>query len=98
MTIQHTVVFRLIHPAGSAAEEEFLVAAQAALAGIPGVEDFVVQRQINATSDLAWQLAMRFVDQSASAAYTAHPAHAAFVTTRWLPEVAEFQEYDFVQV
>lgn len=40
---------------------------------------------------------MDFADENAYAAYDAHPAHRAFVATRWQDEVADFQEYDFVR-
>lgn len=94
--LQHTVVFRLVHPAGSAAEAAFLDTARGTLPAIPGVGDFRVSRQVSAESDLVWQFSMVFADAAAYAAYDAHPAHTTFVATRWVPEVAAFQEYDFV--
>lgn len=97
MSIQHTVVFRLIHPDGSAEEREFLATGQAALTSIPGVADFTIRRQVGAKSDLTHQFSMVFADQGAYDAYDAHPAHRAFVSERWVPEVAAFQEYDFVE-
>ncbi|GAA3635125.1 Dabb family protein [Microlunatus ginsengisoli] len=96
MAIEHTVVFRLIHPAGSSQETEFLDSARRTLTAIPGVTDFVIKQQCSPKSDLAWQFSMRFADQSAYDAYNAHPAHVAFVEQRWQTEVAAFQEYDFV--
>ena len=95
-SIQHTVVFRLVHPAGSAAEAEFLEAARRTLPAIPGVGDFTVNRQVGGKSDLTWQFSMVFADDAAYAAYDEHPAHTGFVESRWVPEVAAFQEYDFV--
>lgn len=94
--IQHTVVFRLVHPPGSDAEAEFLETARTTLPAIPGVEDFVINRQVSPKSDLAWQFSMLFADEDAYAAYNGHPAHTGFVATRWEHEVAAFQEYDFV--
>jgi hypothetical protein len=94
--IQHTVVFRLVHAAGSAAEAEFLQTARTTLPAIPGVEDFVISRQVSPKSDLAWQFSMVFADDGAYAAYNEHPAHTGFVATRWEHEVDAFQEYDFV--
>lgn len=44
MTIQHTVVFRLVHDADSAAEADFLAVARATLPAIEGVEGFAVNR------------------------------------------------------
>lgn len=95
-SIQHTVVFRLVHPAGSAAEAEFLETARTTLPAIPGVGAFMVNRQVSPKSDLTWQFSMVFLDAAAYAAYDAHPAHRGFVESRWVTEVAEFCEYDFV--
>ena len=95
--IQHTVVFRLVHPEGSAEEREFLATGHAVLTSIPGVADFTIRRQVSAKSDLAHQFSMVFADQHAYDAYNVHPAHIAFVSERWVPEVADFQEYDFVE-
>ena len=47
MSIQHTVVFRLVHEAGSAAERDFLDTGRATLTAIPGVTDFAVNRQVS---------------------------------------------------
>ncbi|WP_435746302.1 Dabb family protein [Microbacterium sp. PMB16] len=97
MPIQHTVVFRLVHPAGSDEEQAFLVTGRATLTSIPGVADFTIRRQVSAKSDLTHQFSMVFANQDAYDAYNAHPAHTAFVAERWIPEVTEFQEYDFVE-
>jgi hypothetical protein len=93
--IAHTVVFRLVHPAGSDAELDFLRTARRELAGIPGVGEFTINRQVSTKSAGDWQFAMVFADQDAYDAYDAHPAHQGFVAGRWVPEVAEFHEYDF---
>ena len=95
MSIQHTVVFRLVHEAGSPEEREFLATGRAVLTSIPGVEDFTIRRQVSPKSDLEHQFSMVFRDRDAYRAYDAHPAHTAFVSERWVPEVAAFQEYDF---
>jgi hypothetical protein len=97
MPIQHTVVFRLAHPDGSAEEREFLATGHAVLTSIPGVERFTIRRQVSAKSDLTHQFSMVFADQAAYDAYNGHPAHRAFVSERWMPEVTSFQEYDFVE-
>lgn len=97
MAIQHTVVFRLTHESGSSAEQDFLDSARETLTSIPGVDQFTVNRQVNETSPLTWQFSMVFIDQSAYDAYMVHPAHVSFVENRWKPEVAEFQELDFVE-
>lgn len=96
MTIQHTVVFRLSHAPGSAAESDFLDTARATLSAIPGVTEFVIHRQVSEKSDLVWQFSMVFADQAAYSGYNVHPAHVGFVETRWQAEVEAFAELDFV--
>ena len=96
MPIQHTVVFRLAHAPGSAEESAFLRDAREELESIPGVQDFRISRQMSPKSDLTHQFSMVFSDEGAYQAYNDHPAHVAFVADRWVPEVAAFQEYDFV--
>jgi hypothetical protein len=39
---------------------------------------------------------MEFADQRAYDAYSNHPAHNRFVQDRWIPEVDEFVEIDYV--
>ena len=95
MSIEHTVVFRLVHAPGSAEEGEFLSAARRTLAAIPGVTRFAVNRQVSPKSDLTHQFSMVFADQDDYDAYNRHPAHVDFVENRWAPEDAAFQEYDF---
>jgi hypothetical protein len=96
MTIQHTVVFRLSHAPGSPEEAGFLDTARAILTSIPGVADFIVNRQVSAKSDLDWQFSMAFADRAAYDGYNTHPDHVGFVADRWVPEVVAFQEYDFI--
>jgi len=96
MRIQHTVVFRLIHPAGSPQAAAFLADGRALLSSIPGVQQFDVKRQVSVKSDLTHQFTMLFADDAAYQSYNEHPTHVSFVSERWLPEVAEFQEYDFI--
>ncbi|GAA5089565.1 Dabb family protein [Microbacterium yannicii] len=95
--VQHTVVFRLVHVPGSPEERAFLADGRAALTSIPGVEDFRVNRQVSPKSGLSHQFSMVFADEAAYRTYNDHPTHVAFVAERWVPEVAEFQEYDFVE-
>ena len=97
MRIRHTVVFRLLHEPDSVQEERFLNAARTTLAQIDGVRDFKVSRQISEKSQFRWQFSMTFDGQQAYDFYNAHPAHIAFVMTRWDPEVRDFQEYDFIE-
>jgi hypothetical protein len=93
--IRHTVVFALRHAAGSNEEAAFLDAAKV-LADIPGVEQFEQLRQVSAKADYAFGFSMEFADQAAYDAYNVHPDHVAFVRDRWVPEVARFQEIDYV--
>ena len=93
--IRHTVVFRLRHDAGSTEEQDFLAAAQA-LAAIPGVRAFEQLRQTSAKNAFTFGLSMEFADEEAYAGYDAHPVHRAFVEQRWVPEVADFLEIDYV--
>ncbi len=93
--IRHTVVFSLKHAAGSDAERNFLDAADT-LRSIPGVQKFEKLRQISAKNDYAFGLSMEFADQAAYQSYNDHPAHAKFVSERWIPEVDRFMEIDYI--
>jgi hypothetical protein len=93
--IRHTVFFRLRHPPGSDAERDFMRAARG-LAAIPGVEDFECLRQVGAKNAFTLGLSMAFADRQAYDAYDAHPDHQGFVRERWVPEVEEFLEIDYV--
>ena len=94
-TIRHSVAFALRHEPGSADEAAFLEAA-AALAAIPGVERFEVQREVSAKNDYRFAFAMEFADEATYRAYDSHPDHVAFVEQRWVPEVTSFVEIDTV--
>ncbi|WP_449395729.1 Dabb family protein [Devosia riboflavina] len=93
--IRHTVVFNLKHDANSEAEGAFLRDALV-LEAIPGVEKFERLRQISPKADYAFGFSMEFADQAAYDGYNVHPDHVAFVRDRWVPEVAAFQEIDYV--
>jgi hypothetical protein len=93
--IRHTVVFRLKHPPGSEAERDFLRAA-CELAKIEGVQKFECLRQTSSKNNFTFGLSMEFADITAYALYSGHPDHEAFVQQRWIPEVAEFMEIDYV--
>jgi quinol monooxygenase YgiN len=92
--IRHTVAFRLVHPSGSAAEQEFLDAG-AALAAIPGVQRFEQLRQTSSKNDFTFGFSMEFADQAAYDGYDGHPVHTAFVAQRWVLEVEDFLELDY---
>ena len=92
--IRHTVVFALIHPPGSGEEASFL-AAGAALAALPGVEEFESLRQVSGKNGFTHGFSMEFADQQAYDGYSEHPQHVGFVAERWIPEVADFLEIDY---
>lgn len=92
--ITHTVTFSLIHEAGSIKEKDFLDTAVEVLQGIPSVENFRVFRQVSRKCPHSFLFHMTFRDNEAYSAYNRHPAHTAFVETRWAPEVSDFQEID----
>ena len=94
--IRHTVVFRLVHAPSSAEETAFLAEAERALAGIPGVQRFERLREVSPKNAFSFGLSMEFADADAYAAYNDHPAHRSFVQDRWIPEVDDFQEIDYV--
>lgn len=92
--IRHTVTFRLKHPAGSKAEDDFLQAA-GTLAGIPAVKKFEALRQTSKKNGYHFGLSMEFSSPQDYQSYNEHPAHVHFVQTRWIPEVSEFLELDY---
>ena len=94
--IRHTVAFRLKHRAGSPAELDFLSAARG-LALLPGVKEFECLRQIGKKNAFTFALSMEFADDQSYRRYSDHPEHARFVKERWLPEVAEFLELDYMR-
>jgi hypothetical protein len=94
--IRHTVVFRLKHPAGSAAETDFLAAARRLATAIPGVQRFECLRQVSRKNPFTFGLSMEFADLAAYQVYNDHPEHTRFVQQRWLAEVEEFLEIDYV--
>jgi Stress responsive A/B Barrel Domain len=95
--IQHTVAFTLKHAADSAAEKDFLDAADV-LADIPGVQNFEKMRQVSGKTDFAFGFSMNFANQAAYDVYNDHPWHVAFVRDRWVPEVARFMEIDYIKL
>jgi hypothetical protein len=92
--IRHTVAFRLKDEAD---EADFLATA-ARLAAIPGVEEFELLRETSPKNDFAFGISMEFADDGAYAAYNEHPDHVRFVQERWLAEVDDFLEIDYVRL
>jgi hypothetical protein len=95
--IRHTVVFNLKHAKGSAEEAKFLEDALV-LTQIPGVEKFERLRQVSPKNNFNFGFSMEFADQAAYDIYNGHPLHVAFVRDRWLVEVSDFLEIDYVAV
>ena len=93
--IRHTVVFKLKHPAGSQPELDFLRTAQK-LPEIPTVRNFECLRQISEKNDYDYGLSMEFDSAADYETYNTHPSNVEFVQTRWIPEVADFMEIDYV--
>lgn len=94
--VLHTVTFALKHPAGSPEANKFIADGKRTLTAVPGVQYFQAYRQSSPKSDMQYGFLMRFRDQAAMDAYTAHPDHVQFVRERWDTEVTRFQESDFI--
>jgi Stress responsive A/B Barrel Domain len=92
--IRHTVVFTLVHPAGSDSENDFLEAAEA-LATIPDVEAFELLAEVSPKNGYRFGISMEFADRVSYERYNEHPDHIRFVQERWLSEVSEFLELDY---
>jgi hypothetical protein len=95
--IRHTVVFKLKHAEGSPEEGKFLEDARV-LDTIPGVEKFERLRQVSSKNGFRYGFSMEFADQAGYDAYNNHPLHVAFVRDRWLTEVEDFMEIDYVSL
>jgi len=93
--IRHTVQFKLKHAPGSPQERDFLNAALA-LTSIPAVARFEQTRQVSGKNPYAFNFSMEFADQAAYDGYNNHRIHVSFVQNRWVPEVEEFLEADFI--
>ena len=93
--IRHTVVFKLKHPEGSQLELDFLRSARK-LSEISTAKNFECLRQVSQKNDYAFGLSMEFDSAADYEVYNTHPAHVEFVQTRWVPEVIDFMEIDYV--
>jgi hypothetical protein len=93
--IRHTVAFALGHPAGSSKERDFLEAAER-LALIPGVEAFELLAEVSPKNGYRFGISMEFADRAVYESYNEHPDHVDFVQQRWLAEVSDFLELDYV--
>jgi hypothetical protein len=92
--IRHTVAFTVAHPEGSAAERDFLQAAER-LGAIPGVEAFELLAEVSPKNAYRFAISMEFANRAAYDGYNEHPDHVRFVQDRWLPEVGDFLELDY---
>lgn len=95
--IRHTVAFNLKHAKGSAEERKFLEDGLV-LTEIPGVQKFERLRQTSPKNNFSFGFSMEFADQAAYDIYNGHPLHVAFVRDRWLVEVSDFLETDYVAI
>lgn len=94
--IIHTVTFTTKHAKGSDEEREFLRAG-IALAELPMVHNFQFLKQISDKNDFEYGFSMEFESEIDYQAYNSHPVHVEFVETRWLPEIENFLELDYVK-
>lgn len=94
--IIHTVAFKTKHPQGSAEESAFLKAGMA-LGDLPMVNNFQCFKQVSSKNDFEFGVSMEFASEEAYEAYNIHPVHMKFVETRWIPEVENFLEIDYVK-
>ena len=95
MQIIHSVLFRLKHQKKSPEEQDFLKAALELLA--PIAPQFKVYNEVSPKNNFDYYFYMVFASQKEYDAYNAHPSHLKFVSTRWIPEVAEFMEVDLME-
>jgi hypothetical protein len=51
---------------------------------------------VSPKNGFAFGISMEFADRDAYTGYNEHPTHVAFVESRWIPEVADFLEIDYV--
>ena len=93
--VRHTVTFTLVHEEGSVEERDFLLAAEH-LASIPGVEAFELLAEVSPKNGYRYGISMEFADRSAYERYNEHPDHVRFLRERWLSEVSDFLELDYV--
>lgn len=95
--IQHSVIFKLKYPKGSAEEARFMEAATK-LSSIPGVKHFKILKQFNPKNQFEYGISMDFTNQEEYDIYSAHPDHEAFIHDFWLIYVSDFLEMDLVEI
>lgn len=95
--INHSVFFKLIHPAGSEKEQRFLKNAKV-LASIPTVKNFNCLQEVSDQNDFAFGLSMQFENESDYEIYKQHSLHTEFVEKYWINEVENFMEVDTISI
>lgn len=94
--IQHTVVFKLKHDEKSLEEINFLKDAEVILSLIPVVKKFECLEQISPKNEYDFGFSMYFQNETDYKTYNDHPNHIKFVNERWIKEVEEFLEIDYI--
>ena len=92
--IRHSVLFSFKAVTEPALVQAFFKAA-AALARIPGVQQFEILRQISKKNGFDYGISMEFNNLEAYDHYSNHPDHQLFIQDYWLPFVADFLEIDY---
>lgn len=94
--IVHTVFFKLKEEPETIEIHRFYEESMA-LADIPGVIDFQWLDELSPKNVFKHGLSMRFESQADYDAYNVHSDHVRFVNEIWIPNVADFQEIDFLE-
>lgn len=95
--IQHMVIFNLSNPIDSAEAQKFIQDGTRILTGIPVVNNFQAFNQVSQKNKYQYAFSMVFANQADYTTYNNHPDHVTFVQNRWLKEVSDFLEIDFVK-
>ena len=92
--IRHTVIFKFKKNVYSNQREAFFNAALK-LAGIPGVRNFELLKQISKKNKFDFGISMEFDDLRLYEQYTNHKDHQLFIQQYWLKNVEDFLETDY---
>lgn len=95
--ILHSVIFSLKHEQDSEAERQFLDDGKRILSSIPTVTNFQAYKQVSTKNEFHHGFSMEFANQADYDTYNDHPLHVQFVNERWLTEVENFLEIDYVK-
>lgn len=95
--IQHMVIFNLKHEKGSPEAQKFIRDGTRILTGIPVVRNFQAFEQVSRKNKYSYGFSMVFAGREDYTAYNNHSAHVSFVEERWMKEVPDFLEIDFVK-